>query len=87
MKPRDCFGVVVRTVGLLLMLFSLFYFYGAVAASVSPALGRGGTPVYYIGIGVVMMFVGLYLLRGAPHLLRFAYGKEQDDRDDRQDSA
>ena len=64
------------------MLFSLFYIYGAVAAAVSPALGRGGTPVYYIGIGVVMMFVGLYLLRGAPHLLHFAYGKDPDDRQD-----
>jgi hypothetical protein len=86
MKPRDCFGVVVRTVGLLLVLFSLFYFYGAVAATVSPALGRGGTPVYYIGIGVVMMSVGLYLLRGAPHLLRFAYGKDQDAQDDQHDT-
>ena len=64
MKPRDCFGVVVRTVGLLLMLYSLFYFYGAVAAASSPALRRGGTPVYYIGIGVVMMIVGLYATLG-----------------------
>jgi hypothetical protein len=85
MKPRDCVGVVVRTVGLLLMLYSLFYFYGALAAASSPALRRGGTPVYYIGIGVVMMIVGLYLLRGAPHLLRFAYGEEENDPDERHD--
>jgi hypothetical protein len=48
MKPRDCFGVVVRTVGLFLILFSFFYFYGAVASAISPALGHGGTPVYYM---------------------------------------
>jgi len=68
------------------MLFSLFYFYGAVAAAISPALGRGGTPVYYIGIGGVMVLVGLYLPRGAPHLLRYAYGEDKDDADDRQDT-
>jgi len=68
------------------MLFSLFYFYGAVASAISPALGHGGTPVYYIGIGAVMVLVGLYLLRGAPQLLRFAYGEDKHDADDRQDT-
>jgi hypothetical protein len=68
------------------MLWSLFYFYGAVAAALSPALGRGGAPVYYIGIGALMMLVGLYLLRGAPHLLRYAYGKDQNGADDRHDT-
>ena len=81
MKPRDCFGVVVRAFGLVLTLFSLFYFYGAVAAAISPALGRGGTPIYYIGIGAVMVSVGLYLLRGAPLLLRYSYGKDEHDPD------
>ena len=87
MKPRDCFGVVVRTVGLLLMLFSLFYFIGGVAAAISPSLGRGGTPVYYVAIGGVMILVGLYLLRGAPHLLRYSYGGDKEDSDRPQDPA
>ncbi len=44
MKAKDWFGLVVRVVGLFLVLFSLFYFFAAVASAISPELGRGGTP-------------------------------------------
>jgi len=79
MKSKDYFGLVVRVVGLFLILFSLFYFYGSVATAISPELGRGGTPLYHAGIGIVMLLVGLYLVRGAPHLTRFAYGGDEHD--------
>jgi len=87
MKPKDCFGIVVRTIGLFLILFSLFYFYGAVAASISPELGRGGTFSYYAGIGVIMLLVGLYMLRGASHLIQFAYGFDKENSESKHDDA
>ena len=40
------------------------------------------TPAYYVIAGVSYVFVGLYLIRGAPHIVRFAYPRE-DDSDER----
>jgi hypothetical protein len=40
-----------------------------------PAREGFGAQQYFIA-GVIYVAVGLYFLRGAPHLLRFAYGQE-----------
>lgn len=81
MKPPDVFGIIVRTVGLLLLLFGLLNFLGAIATAISPQLSRGGTAGYYVGIGTVVVFVAAYFLSGAPRLVDFAYGPEDAERE------
>ena len=79
MKPKDIFGIIVRTIGVILVLFSFLYFYGAVAASFKPELGRGAPPIYHIGFGFILLAIGTYCMRGAPKWLDFAYPDERAD--------
>ena len=74
MKPSDGFGIVVRTIGLLFVLIGIAY-------SVTVGILIFGTQSTHQEYGVVaymlcvILFgvVGLYFLRGAPHIVRFAY--------------
>ena len=63
------------------------YFYSAVVTlqipqtdPASPASGYA--PSEYVFAGVILLIVGLYFLRGASHLVRFAYGADSVDSDD-----
>jgi hypothetical protein len=73
MKPRDLFGVVIRCIGLLMLIGSLLYLYSAVVALFAPDRAQGWSPFSYIGVGVVLLLLSGYFLRGAPHLVGFAY--------------
>lgn len=80
MKSADVFAVVVRTVGLLVCLWS-----GAILSWAFINLLFGG-PSSFFGLAVIggpSLCVGLWLLRGAPSLIAFAYpnqGKPGQDR-------
>jgi hypothetical protein len=70
MKPVDVFAVVVRTIGLVVCFVS-----GAVLFFAILNLVLGG-PVNAFGLAVVgapLFSVGLWLLRGAPSLVAFAF--------------
>jgi len=85
MKPRDCFGVVIRTLGVLTPVGCALYIYSTIVAFVAPP--PNSSPAYqYIIVAVVLLIVGLYLLRGAPHLMRFAYPPDKGDSDEKPDA-
>lgn len=82
MKPRDLFGVVIRSIGLLALLGSLLYLYSAIVALLAPDTPHASSPLSYIGACIVALIFSAYFLRGAPHLVRFAYGPERQDSDE-----
>ena len=68
MKPEDIFGLVVRFVGLAGIVYSLtiaFLFIGT------------GLPLVMTIKFIVAAIVSLWLLRGAPQLVHFAYPQSQ----------
>lgn len=75
MKPKDCFGVLIRTTGVILAVYALW------CLAYAAALGLGlpeETPHEHLDnliSAALAMMVALYLIRGAPHLVRFAYPK------------
>ena len=77
MTPKDCFGIVVRTIGLLSSLGSMLYLYSALVVLFVHESPHGYAPAWYFGFFAVLLLFGLYFLRGAPHLTRFAYPSEQ----------
>jgi len=74
MTPRDCFGVVVRTIGLLVLLLGIYYAITAAYLLIASDYPRPHSPVTtYLFYGALMIAISLYLLRGASHLIRFCY--------------
>ena len=81
MNAKDVFGVVVRTAGLFLLVYGLWYLlYGvAQATGISPITH---STVNYFLSGWGSLLVGLYFLRGAPGLLRFCYPDKSRKNED-----
>ena len=78
MKPQDCFGVVIRTIGLLGILMAIFYAFSAIYIAIDPSYSKPhSAPKTYIIISLVFALVSLYLLRGATHLIQFCYPKKK----------
>ena len=73
MKPSDIFGIVVRTVGLVIALMGLWTIGWAIVNLV------GGGPGGAVGLlvpGILELLAGLWLLRGAKPLVHFAFPQE-----------
>ena len=64
MKSSDLFALAVRIVGLV----SLLYMIGSALM-----LFGASIPFFLVLKEVIWLLVSLYLLRGAPHVVRFAY--------------
>jgi hypothetical protein len=79
MTPKDIFGIVVRVAGLFMLRLALWLFYDYMAwyyhipASAYAASTNVVDPKIYMIWGVAYLAIGVYLLSGAPHLLRFSY--------------
>ena len=76
MQPEEVFGVVVRTLGLIMTVYGCWcavYGFGALTFKE----GSGTPPKYpvkdYLGTAVMFTFAGVLMLRGASVLVDFAY--------------
>lgn len=73
MTPREAFALVVRTVGLLLTLVAVGLIY---SGSLSLLLGGPANMTALLAYGIPEFVAGIWLLRGAPDLVSFAFGGE-----------
>jgi hypothetical protein len=64
MKPHELFGVAVRIAGLVSLIYMLASAVLFIAA---------GLPWLFIVKTIVWLILSLWMLRGAPALVRFAY--------------
>jgi hypothetical protein len=69
MKPVEAFGVVVRTIGLLILLSALWSLLLGVLAVVS----GGGPGIVFVGAGVLLMFASLGILSEADRIASWTY--------------
>ena len=75
MKPSELFGVVVRSVGLLLTLSAMWCVFWAI---VNLVLGGPTSTVGMLIVGIPVLLVGTWLLLGASDLADAVYGKESE---------
>jgi hypothetical protein len=77
MKPSEIFGLIIRVFGLILLPLSLWY----LAAALLIFVGVKGPhdSIHYFLSGAVAAIFSIYLLRGAPHLIKFSYPKAKDN--------
>jgi len=79
MSPRESFGVAIRIIGLIISIIALLYFLSAVLIILVPNYKPHTSPAWhYLLSGGVGLALGLYLLRGASHVMRFAYPQEKE---------
>jgi hypothetical protein len=65
-----------------MLMGSVLYLYSALAVLLTPDAPHASSLLSYIGACIVSLLISVYFLRGAPHLVRFAYGREREDSDD-----
>ena len=69
MKPSEVFGVVVRSVGLMVIVANVV---GLITSIAQPGV---------LFIVVPMLLLGIWLLRGAPAIVQFAYPDRKNTND------
>lgn len=83
MQPHQSFGVAIRVIGVLTSVASLLWLLSAIIVFFAPTYRANVTPAWhYLLAGVIALVIGLYLLRGARHVVAFAY-PHSDDRERR----
>lgn len=73
MKPIEVFAVVIRTVGLIVCLMASAILSFALLTLVLGGPGNAGGII----VGVPILLMGLWLLRGASPLLAFAFPENE----------
>jgi hypothetical protein len=74
LHAKDIFGIIVRTIGLLVVLYGLYTVWYGVAAMVGLLNGIHSVAIYII-FGVFYVAFGLFLMRGN-WVTNFAYGRD-----------
>jgi len=76
MKPSEAFGVVIRTIGLLLLMSAVSQILWAL---VNVIFGGPGNVVFMFLIGIPCFFISLWFLRGAPIIISYAYKTDKSE--------
>ena len=79
MNPQEIFGLIVRLLGLFVLFYSGWYLLFGICQLVGFEKDRTDMDTYLF-MGFIAMIIAIYLLRGAPHLVRFSYPPTGDDR-------
>jgi hypothetical protein len=86
MRLEDWFALAVRVIGVLIFLYGIGHLLDSFLFRLGYFNYPESSPGYYVIAKLSYVFVGLYLIRGAPQLVRFAYPiKEDEEKADQQD--
>jgi len=81
MKPSDCFGVVVRTIGLLVCIYGAWCLIALLINISYPSSRMNDVHGLYLGIGLFAFFGGMYMMGRAHRIVRYAYREESQKKD------
>ena len=73
MKPKDIFGIIVRVIGLVLLIYAIWFLIYGFATIMGYSEVNVGYKVSYFISGTTFLLLSLYLLRGAPLLVKYSY--------------
>ena len=79
MRVEAWFALAIRVIGVMILLYGVGYLLDSLLFRLGYFNYLESTPAYYVIAGLSYIFLALYLIRGAPHLVRFAYPIEEDD--------
>jgi hypothetical protein len=85
-RVQELFGLALRILGAVVLYYGLSGLLDAALFNLGYFNYPDSSPNYYLISGLFQLVVGIYLLRGAPGLVRFAYPASEDEDDDEEDS-
>ena len=86
MKPKDVFGIIIRTMGLILIIYGLWYLlFGLLQLIGCEQEQRAGELLGDFLFGGILIVIAKYFLRGAPRLLNFCYPGEAEKTEKKND--
>ena len=77
MSVEQWLGLALRIVGAIVCLYGVGYLVDGALFHLEYFIYADSTVNYYIVVGLLYCAAGIYLLRGAPHVVRFAYPREE----------
>ena len=79
MKPKEYLALALRIIGVLVILYGIRDLIDFPLGLLGYFTLQRTAYAYYLILGIGYLVVGLYLLRGAPHLVRFAYPEREKE--------
>jgi hypothetical protein len=79
MNPKTIFGLAIRIVGLIITLYGLDWLARFAMGQMGYFTLKSTDMGYYLLMAIGYIGVGFYLLRGAPHFVRYAYPDDDPD--------
>ena len=76
LNPRDVFGIIIRTIGLLCFVVAVVYSYGAIAVVVFPAAPHRAPLGEFILAAMAYFILAIVFLLGARWIIRLTYTSE-----------
>ena len=77
MSPAKIFGIVVRSLGLCLLVYSVWYLLYGIATIAGLQGEAAKYRIEFFISGGFLLFVSIYFLKGAPQLVKFCYPEEK----------
>jgi len=79
MRAEDWFALAVRVIGVVLFLYGVGYLSDSFLFRLGYFNYPETSPGYYVIAGISYGIVGLLFMRGADHIVRFAYPIEEEE--------
>ena len=77
MSVEQWLGLALRIVGAIVSLYGVGYLVDGALLHLEYFVYADSSVNYYLVVGLLYCGTGLYLLRGAPHVVRFAYPQDE----------
>lgn len=82
MRAEEWFTLALRIIGVIIFLYGIGYLLDGSLFKLEFFNFAESSPAYYMIAGISYGIVGLYLMRGASHIARFAYPAREEEEED-----
>ena len=86
MRAEDWFALSLRVIGAVVSVYGMGYLLDSLLFWLGYFNFPESSPNYYVVVGIAYVIAGVFLLRAAPLLVRFAYPEEEEDEDEEDDA-
>jgi hypothetical protein len=85
MRVEEWFALAIRVIGVAVFLYGIGYLLDSSLFHLGYFNYPESSPGYYVIAGIAYGVAGLYLIRGAPHIVRFAYPADEEKENNGQE--